>query len=546
MTLLMENCEKWALIHPKEARLLPLLEPEAAPTPQRFHFSTPQSPVVYVVGIGTGEPFLAFQDWLNQSPQHLLILLDNDPNALYHLLSTEIGTAILDHPQVSLNFVPSPEDPGKTLETLYWQTVGSVPEVYNTDKDPDLFDAFRQKILYDSNVKNALVDEYWQGGVSFFRNFYPNVRKMAEASNGTALFDQFKGVPAIICGAGPSLTKQIPFLKTLADKAVIIAGGSALNALQAAGVKPHFGAGIDPNSAQLERLKETHGADLPFFYRNRLFAQALDEVKGPRLYIPGCGGYDVADWIDERLGFSGEFIDEGHNVVNFSLEIASRLGCSPLILVGVDLAYTDNQHYAQGIPQTALPFDVLMRTDIHGEPIKTEWKWVAEAEWISDFSQTHTVFNATEGGMPIPAVTNIPLQEIKWRKTYPIAEKIQKALLPMPANTSRIVYQSLQELHASLKKVIPLLDQLGVLDPSSGHFALAESDLFDEVAYKHILEMFHQVFERVINRRVLALKLLEGSALAEAKKALQQQKLAFLKKTAQLNLTILQWSLGSA
>ena len=49
-------------------------------------------------------------------------------------------------------------------------------------------------------------------------------------------------------------------------------------------MQPHFAAGIDPNSAQYDRLSTNTAFEVPFFYRNRLFHQAFKTIHGPRLY----------------------------------------------------------------------------------------------------------------------------------------------------------------------------------------------------------------------------------------------------------------------
>ena len=54
-------------------------------------------------------------------------------------------------------------------------------------------------------------------------------------------------------------------------------------------------------------------------------------------------------------------LEEGHNVVNFSLSIAKALGCNPIILAGVDLALTDEKAYPPGI----LPYPLI---DVEKDP----------------------------------------------------------------------------------------------------------------------------------------------------------------------------------
>ncbi len=213
-------------------------------------------------------------------------------------------------------------------------------------------------------------------------------------------------------------------LPALKERALLFAGSSALNALIPKGIIPHFGVAIDPNLAQYSRVAVTQPYAVPFFYRNRLFHEALKAIKGPRLYLTGSGGYDIAHWFEEQLHIEGENLDEGHNVVNFCLEIAQALGCNPIILVGVDLAFTNQQHYADGIIanlnlteedfKTAGDFEStpLLKKDITGQPVMTLWKWITEADWISKFAHRYPetmILNATEGGLGFQDIPNLTL-----------------------------------------------------------------------------------------------------------------------------------------
>ena len=73
------------------------------------------------------------------------------------------------------------------------------------------------KLLYDATVRHALLQEYLEYGIVLYRNFYPNLLRLPGASLGDGMAGQFRNVPAIICGAGPSLNKHIPLLKNIGE-----------------------------------------------------------------------------------------------------------------------------------------------------------------------------------------------------------------------------------------------------------------------------------------------------------------------------------------
>ena len=384
--------------------------------------------VLYVYGVGLGYYYEAAKEWLAKDQSRSLVFLEDDLAVIHRLFETDIGSRLVRDKQVKLYYFHTVQDSKEVFELIYWthfltEMKISALQYYAKEKSSQ-FDEVHHKIVYDASLKNALLEEYLQYGAPFFKNFYPNMLCMEGAYLGNGLFGKFEKVPAIICGAGPSLAKQLPLLKTLADKALIFAGGSALNALNAADMLPHFGAGIDPNAEQLVRLSQNQAFEVPFFYRNRMFHKAFKMIHGPHLYITGSGGYDISDWFEQKLGIEKDVLDEGHNVVNFCLDIAHAMGCDPIIFVGMDLAFTDMKTYAPGVVSdnkvdkkgimNAVNFDnaALLRSDIKGKPVYTLWKWIAEADWIGDFAKAHpeiTLINSTEGGIGFPGVPNQPL-----------------------------------------------------------------------------------------------------------------------------------------
>jgi len=381
--------------------------------------------VLYIYGVGLGYYYEAAKKWLRQSKDHFIVFLEDDKAVLHRLLETNAGTQILKDKQVQLYYFKGIEESKDLFEMLYWDFVRMkvlVTALKHYEKNNHrIFFELQRKMDYDIALKNALVDEYLNYGIPFYKNFYPNMLQLAKSYFGNRLFGKFNQVPAIICGAGPSLNKNLPLLKTLTDRAIIFAGGSAINALNDKGVYPHLGAGIDPNAEQYKRISLHQAFETPYIYRNRVYHGAFRMIHGPRLYITGTGGYDVTEWFEEKFDIKEEFLDEGHNVVNFCLQAANAMGCNPIIFVGVDLAFTGMQAYAGGVVEDASvaeedilkvsDFDAkaIMREDIYGKPVYTLWKWIAESHWIGDFAKEHpkaVMINATEGGLGFPGLCN--------------------------------------------------------------------------------------------------------------------------------------------
>lgn len=517
---------------------------------------------LFIFGFSEGESYLALADWLHQQPERHLHLLTDRLEELQAFMEWSLAEKILQDPQVTVAFLSKDTDNKALFDKLYWicpLTTFAIQISPQCSKEESArYQVLLEELSYQVLLKNTLAQEYMQYSIPFFRNFYANLEAISKSKLGTDLFGQFEGIPAIICGAGPSLSAHIPRLKELKSRALIFGGGSALNALYAKGLLPHFGAGIDPNAEQAERLKSTQDANIPFFYRLRIFPDALKWVKGPKLYIPGAGGYDVAEWFEQRAGIDTIELDEGHNVVNFCTEIAVRMGCNPIIYVGLDLAYTGGRLYAEGVEANEEGNDPrVIKKDIHGEPIETAWKWVAESQWIAEFASNYpqiTFLNATGAGLGIPGVANGPLEVPM--NTYSIPTRVEQAILSARslADKADAIQDSLKELKESLLRCITHLDgmtaevkaELAKPEPkdraSSQKALVLEMDLFDEPAYQALLEVFHQLYARVQNSKAVNLKdRSDGNpaALHRGLLQLQLERLQFLKDVVQANLLLI-------
>jgi hypothetical protein len=613
--LFQKNCDLWSKFNPKQAVLLPYLEsPDYAFCTthkgelnlktslfgKTAYFHSQQGAVeeagkwfsqldlhkveaIFVYGIGLGYYYDAAKAWLAEGVSRHLVFLEDDLTVMSCFLKTSKATEILQNPHIQVIYFQDIKDTDAAIETLYWsfamaRLLVTALGCYAEQKK-EKFNELHHKIAYDSAVKNALLDEYLRFGGPFFVNFYRNMLNLPGSYLGNQTFNSFKQVPAIICGAGPSLVKSLDLLPQLKNKALIFAGGSALNAFNAAGIQPHLGAGIDPNPAQFDRLNSNYAFEVPFYYRNRMHHEAFEMIHGPRLYIPGCGGYDVANWFEENLHIPHEFLDEGHNVINFCLQIAHQLGCNPILFAGMDLAFTDGKLYAPGIEDnasfnanealTSEDFDSrpIMRKDINGNSVHTLWKWVAESDWISNFAKEHPeliVINCTEGGIGFAGVPNRPLQEVAedyLLRQYAIDDRlngeIQRSVMPRVTSPKMIkLMNRLQEsLQRSVQHLTILLEEAQgfynraetpnekLTVTQSGKAALSEIELSEEIGYQYLLEIFNEVQSRILMRELQESKLGSDAEHMKKKLELNMRRFKFLIDVATINVELITMAL---
>lgn len=160
----------------------------------------------------------------------------------------------------------------------------------------------------------------------------------------------FAGRPGVLVGAGPSLDGVLAALRAVADRVVICAASTALPALARAGITPAFVAAVEGNDLS------AHFADVPHLDRITLLPNPqghpanFNVPTGRRLAIAPQGSV-AGDWLHRAWGRGR--LDCGGSVACAGFSALHRLGCDPLVLVGMDLALTDGRTHAGGTEQAA-------------------------------------------------------------------------------------------------------------------------------------------------------------------------------------------------
>lgn len=247
-------------------------------------------------------------------------------------------------------------------------------------------ECFERRMKECHTAAELLLSDAADWGCGIVANLMANV---APCKNGLSLRNAFQGIPAICCGAGPSLAKQSALLRDVGDRALIFAGGQALPLLHAEGIVPHFGGAIDPR-APVELFREALFWQTPFLLQRRMHQKNFALLQGDRVLFP-----DSHFQFEAHLSGFETLFDGGWTVGTFLLRCAAWMGCDPIIWVGMDLACPGGQKYAYA--QEA--------------PFAPEQKdfWMA-ARWIEGAAAAlpeRRWINATEGGVALqsPVVT---------------------------------------------------------------------------------------------------------------------------------------------
>jgi hypothetical protein len=177
------------------------------------------------------------------------------------------------------------------------------------------------------------------------RNISKNIGWYAAASGINRLAGRYRGSPAVIVSAGPSLRKNKHLLKGLDQNAVLIAVQTTLQPLLEMGCEPHFVTSLDYHEICTRFFER-----LPPGIRTELVAEpkatprVFEMMTGPVNLI----GNDFAEALLREMNLGKTSLTSGATVAHLAFYLAEHLGCDPIIFVGQDLGFTDGLCYMPG------------------------------------------------------------------------------------------------------------------------------------------------------------------------------------------------------
>jgi hypothetical protein len=298
------------------------------------------------------------------------------------------------------------------------------------------------------------------------KNSFFNVEVMSASPGIRQLEQKYKGVPAIVVAAGPSLDKNIDLLREAQGKALIIASDITLKVLLTKGIIPDLVASIERVSAVYERFY--HGVDIP----DKTWLVALN-VMDPRVFKAFPNRHVIAfrtteplsSWLDDVTGKKGGLMT-GLSVAHLAFSTARLLGCEPIILVGQDLALSkDNRYYVSGSSSgdgEDISGDVWVK-DYNGEPIRSTRILKLFLDWYEMALRDEKVhcIDATEGGALIEGTEVLTLRETLdryclSRNGFPEIKGIIQSPAPVPLEK---ILESVLEFRQRFIDIIDMLEE---------------------------------------------------------------------------------------
>jgi hypothetical protein len=352
-----------------------------------------------------------------------------------------------------------------------------------------------------------------------------NISYINRDMSAAYISEALHNLPVILIAAGPSLEKNIHILKRLQNRAVLFAVGSAVNILESNGIEPHIIMAIDSAESERNIFARTCFSSALLLYTQMLHPDIVHMYPGPKAWVK-LKEDKGTEYVCKRLNIPYIEAADGPSVANVAFDfISKQLRPSAIILVGQDLAYTNDQTHARGaVHDTSVKLDeegFILLEDVEGNMVRTTSGFIAMKNFFEVYMQYEQpsvpVYNCTEGGLPIRGIPNYSLIEIaekECKHTLPIQEIMQKIKghthKEINPDTEKALWHELQQaahtIHVLSEK---RSEKLRNLSPVSDSFSIQFDEIKhvsrkieEHVIYQHMIEPYVQWLIDASNRRI--------------------------------------------
>lgn len=395
----------------------------------------------------------------------------------------------------------------------------------------DLFNAVKERLVRELRGILSKYVTLYSTRNRWLRNTIFNLKHYSfdQHSLGKVL----DGKPAIIVSAGPSLNKNIHLLEKAKESSVIIAAGSAMKILLKHGITPHFRIAIDADfdGDLYDDDFFDSSSNIPLLYASQLTDVILPKYNGEKIFMLLPTDL-IMRFVYRKIEKPIELTRSGASVVISAMSFLAESGASPIVFVGQDMCFYDDQLYASGrmsVRQSNVDESSWIKMkDIYGNEVHTIRSYLQikyDYEGILDLYKQKFI-NATEGGLGIKQAENRTLQDVLENE---LANKINinfeseiKTVYESEEETRKLIREELNNIYDSCHKIMKI-NQQRMLDLSELRDKLNErsidlgkalelvSEIDDDVERKLTkIEFYDEVMRQSIAIQSMSLKRIYG------------------------------------
>ncbi len=362
-----------------------------------------------------------------------LLVLEKNPLVLKEAVNNRDLNALLLDERVQILIDPGEDEIATTLKGKSSYHVTFLTHRGSFQIDPEYYSNIKRIAMSYLSTKEVNIATLSKFEKTWSANIARNISAFKSFPGANIFYDRFGNIPAIVAAAGPSLIHSIEFIRSNQKKAIIVAVDTTYNILKRNGIEPHFCITVDPQIVNARYFEGDSRGKTILIADPTVHPSIFRLFKG-NIALTGMA-FQMMKWIEDITGENGE-LAYGGSVSTNAYDFAKRLGASPVVLIGQDLAFTDNLAHASGsyldeeirlkinrfynanmfnrYQLNALP--KIFVDSIRGEKIATNQKMMIFLSWFEKRDDS-ALINATYNGAYLKGVKHTPFNEIEFDNT---------------------------------------------------------------------------------------------------------------------------------
>ena len=354
---------------------------------------------------------------------HKVLIFEPSPDIFIAALKIRDLSKILSNPKIEIYLGIEEEKIRERLiryerilmnEDIYFLEIPSYKEFIPRSKP------FFQKIFSIINELNISGATTAKQGETIFLNKIKNLDVLFRSYHLFDFKDIFKGIPAILVAAGPSLDKNVELLTKVKDNAVIFCVDTSFATLQKYDITPHFISTIDYQEIAYQKISDWSSKDN--IETNLLYILSCCPLTTKRLPVKRhiyCPISEIFNNLVNKYLFArDESIECPSTVAHLNLLVAQIMGNNPIIFIGQDLTDIESSHCKDTILQynsknkdgQLIPAKAWGGGSTFTRRNFWDMKFKFE-EYIQNLPDI-TYINATEGGVHIEGSIDIEFKQV--------------------------------------------------------------------------------------------------------------------------------------
>lgn len=303
---------------------------------------------VVFYGIGLGYHLEAF---LEKYPNKQIYLIEPDTEVLLAAIEARNLGKILNNKNIAVFGFGSKFF---TVDKFVQAFIEQVSQEHAFVFPPSYQRAYREEInAFQVEVQTAVLR--YRGNMHTilrFReewpeNIFQNMTKNIVSKPIGQLKDVAKNIPVVIVGSGPSLDLDKQYLQQVAERALIFAAGTSIQALLSMDIVPDMIFSIDGSEKNYEAFKKLDYDEIPLVYCPFVNHKIIRN-KNKHLFHVVMKNDKISQYLLDANHLREKFYSTT-SVTGIALQAAAYLGCNPIFLMGQDLSFPDKKFYAGNV-----------------------------------------------------------------------------------------------------------------------------------------------------------------------------------------------------